>query len=195
MLFDKSQKIFRNCVIIALVLFTHSCKRNTIQEETETKSAGNTANTAMRLVNNAVEPTTSACGVSSTNHFISLQYARQLVNNYQIASRTPGRVCQLFDQGGWVLSETFPAAVIQAILSQPGCCRFRIYNGIDTDKRLHLVIVGVNSMGRDVLRSTLTGPAASNTNEPLPDNPDDLNLIVEMGVPCPQACDGNYNGG
>jgi hypothetical protein len=182
------------CWGLAIMLSLAACKRNKLNEtndvQAEATELRNRAENA-RLTAADLPPT---CGVSSVNHFISLQYAYQLVNNYRLASRIPGRVCQLYDQGGWVLAETFPANVVQLILSQPGTCSFRVYNGLDTDKRQHLVMVGVDQYGRDVLsRNQLT-------NGTLPDNgimPDDpeTDLIVEMGAPCPQACEGVYTGG
>jgi hypothetical protein len=182
--------------ISAVLVCTTACKRDRMNEtkDNQTEAAGlrSRAQNA-KLASDAELPPT--CGVSTVNHFITLQYAYQLVNNYRLASRIPGRVCSLYDQGGWVLAETFPAPVIQLILSQPGICSFRVYNGLDTDKRQHLVLVGVDQYGMDPLSRNSVAPGmASSSDSIMPDNPAG-EIIVEMGAPCPQACDGVYTGG
>jgi hypothetical protein len=175
------------CLGLVMLLSLAACKRNKLNETNDVQAE------ATELRSRAENARLSAdlpptCGVSNVNHFISLQYAYQLVNNYRLASRIPGRVCQLFDEGGWVLAETFPATAVQAILNQPGTCSFRVYNGLDTDKRQHLVMVAVDQYGRDVLSRNQMN------NGIMPDDPE-TGLIVEMGAPCPQACEGVYTGG
>jgi hypothetical protein len=172
---------------LAILLSLAACKRNKLNETNDVQAEATELRTRAENARLSADlPPT--CGVSSVNHFITLQYAYQLVDNYRMASRVPGRICQLFDQGGWVLAETFPATVIQAILNQPGICSFRVYNGLDTDRRQHIVIVGVDQYGRDVLSRNQM------INGVMPDNPE-TELIVEMGAPCPQACTGVYTGG
>lgn len=132
----------------------------------------------------------TTCGNSDLQqHYISLSYAYQLVRNYQQASRNRGEICNIFDNGAWVLSESFPAEVIQNILNQPGCCKFRVYNGLDTDNRQHFVIVGVNESGSDILFCN-SSPTTSSSSPCA--NINNLGLIVEMGNPCPQSCSGSY---
>lgn len=172
---------------LAMLLCLAACKRNRLNETNDVQAEATELRARAQNARLSADlPTT--CGVSSVNHFITLQYAYQLVNNYRLASRIPGRVCQLYDQGGWVLAETFPANVVQLILNQPGACSFRVYNGLDTDKRQHLVMVAVDQYGRDVLSRNMIASGI------MPDNPE-TELIVEMGAPCPQACEGVYTGG
>ncbi len=183
----KNLKQITFCLGLAIMVSLVACKRNQLNETNDVQAEATElrARAENARLSTDLPPT---CGVSSVNHFITLQYAYQLVDNYRIASRIPGRVCQLFDRGGWVLAETFPATVIQAILNQPGICSFRVYNGLDTDSRQHIVIVGVDQLGRDVLSRNQT------SNGIVPDDPE-TGLIVEMGAPCPQACEGVYTGG
>lgn len=171
--------------IFCCLTLCSACKRDNATIPT------NEASTRARMETTATAVSTT-CGTSATNHIISLAYAYQLVNNYRIASRMPGRVCQLYDQGGWVLAETFPASVIESLLSQPNVCSFRIYNGLDTDNRQHLVLVGVDQNGLDALsRNAPSTPPAAGYNA---NDVTTTEIIVEMGLPCPRACTGVYTG-
>jgi hypothetical protein len=166
------------------VTVLNSCKRDDVApnpNQVENNGfASRQANTAA-LIN--------TCGTSNLQeNVISLSYAYQLVRNYQEVSKSKGGLCNTFDNGTWVLSETFPAEAVQSILNQRGCCKFRIYNGLDTDNRLHLVMVGVNSLGSDILFCNSTTGSTSDACA----NIGDLGLIVEMGNPCPQSCSGSY---
>ena len=170
-------------LLLTMAVFT-SCKR----DEVASNPYQTQNNASQRQETNA--PLTNTCGNTNLQeHYISLTYAYQLVRNYQQASRQRGEICNIFDTGSWVLSESFPAEVIQAILNQPGCCRFRVYNGLDTDNRQHFVIVGVNESGSDVLFCNSSPTTTSSIDCA---NISNLGLIVEMGNPCPQSCSGSY---
>ncbi len=171
-------------LLTVTTLFT-SCKRDDVTPnpyQTEQTTASRQAAQMQQL-------TTSCSNSDLQQHYISLTYAYQLVGNYQRASRNKGEVCNIFDNGAWVLSEAFPAEVIQSILNQPGCCKFRVYNGLDSDNRQHFVIVGVNESGSDVLFCN-SSPTTSNSSPCA--NINNLGIIVEMGNPCPQSCSGSY---
>jgi hypothetical protein len=167
-----------------------ACQRESLAEQ----STANPAIAQRQLAEAMATTISTTCGGPATPHLISLAYAYQLVNNYRIASRIPGRICQLYNQGGWVLAETFPASAIQAILAQANTCSFRIYNGLDTDNRQHLVLVGADSLGRDVLFNNRPGGTRTDEETGLANNTPLLPIIVEMGLPCPQACTGVYVG-
>lgn len=169
--------------LLGCLFFITACRREGIDQQEQ----GTAARAAQREEMSAAP---SSCGDPMDEHIISLTYARQLVNNYRLASQIPDKVCQLYDQGGWVLAETFPASAIQAILSQANICGFRIYNGIDVDNRQHLVLVGVDQNGFDALSSNVgNGRGTTESTD------DDQGLIIEMGAPCPRACRGVYQGG
>lgn len=134
----------------------------------------------------------SAGGCNNGNvekHFITPEFAYELIHRYQQASRVPGMLGGIFDENGWLYFETFPAEVISRILAQRGCCRFRIYNGLGEDNRLRFVMVGVNEYGFDYLKCK-----SNRDNNDSCKNINDLPLIVEMGSPCPEACAGGNVG-
>lgn len=180
-------KSYLNAGLICCLLITTSCRREAIADK---EQAITSARTAHRGGPSAL---LSSCGGPADEHIISLSYAYQLVDNYRLASQIPDKICQLYDQGGWVLAETFPAGAIQAVLDQTGICGFRVYNGLDVDNRQHLVLVGVDHNGFDVLSKNHGGHGRGTTETSNP-NDDDPGLIVEMGYPCPRACTGVYKG-
>jgi hypothetical protein len=130
------------------------------------------------------------CNSPAAQHSISLDTALQLIKNYQNAIKIPGKLCQLYRQAAHIVkAETFPATIIQAILNQPNVCALRIYNGLGSDNMQHLVIVGVNSNGYDVIsasqepnQAAMNAGAAGAT----------AGLICEMGTPCPYVCNGVF---
>ena len=63
---------------------------------------------------------------------------------------------------------SFDRAAIDKILAQPGCARLRIYQGKNEDGTPSLVIVGVDSAGKDMTKAS----------------------IMERQAPCPPYCDG-----
>ena len=72
------------------------------------------------------------------------------------------------------LSETFSKEAILALLVNPLCKSIRIYYGMDSDKKVHAILVGVDASDADIL------PATS-TSEPSP-------MIVEQALRCPTIC-------
>lgn len=166
-------------LIIAVVsVIIIACKR-------ENGFFENSSTTGSNNLTKLNQPVSVCRNENVDRHFISIQYAFDLINNYQAAAREPGKLCELFSEGGWVFSETFPQEAIRRVLDQQGCCKFRIYNGLDKDNRLHLVMTGVNEFGSDILYCTKNGGSRDSCN-----NINNLNLIVEMGAPCPEACTG-----
>lgn len=72
-------------------------------------------------------------------------------------------------------SETFDREIIDAILSQPDCTGLRIYFGLNDQRQVRAVLVGVNQKNEDILSST-------NNLET------DSSLIAEDGNVCPPIC-------
>jgi hypothetical protein len=183
--------IQRNAAIAALSLLSvlASCKRESVSPNSY--GVENSSTNSLRQANNL----TVGCGSENLQqHFITMDYAFELVNNYQAASKK-GEISSKFDKGGWILAESFPAEVIQKVINQPGCCKFRIYNGLDKDNRQHMIIVGVNEFGADILsyngRKRL-GQSLMRSDSAV--NLDNLEVVVEMGSPCPMSCPGVYVG-
>jgi hypothetical protein len=71
------------------------------------------------------------------------------------------------------ICETFDAAAIQAILTQDGCVSLRIYYGMDESLKIHAILVGADSSGKDIL------PPEASADE---------GEIMEEGVRCPTMC-------
>ena len=62
-------------------------------------------------------------------------------------------------------NETFEKDQIISMLDNPDCIGLRIYYGMDTTKKLHAILVGVDSENKDIL----------------PENDDPGNYIIERG--------------
>ena len=78
------------------------------------------------------------------------------------------------------LSETFNKDAIAALLDLPGCAGIRIYYGMDEQKKVHAILVGVTAANEDMLPASSSGLI----EEPETDEPD----ILERGQRCPPAC-------
>jgi hypothetical protein len=72
------------------------------------------------------------------------------------------------DQNILPVCETFDRNVFDTILGQTGCTSIRIYYGMDTNLKVHAIIVGANEENEDMLA---TG-----------------NIIAEQGYRCPEEC-------
>jgi hypothetical protein len=160
------------------VLVINSCQKS---EETKAGETGKSATGATATV----VPT---CSGSITNHVISLASAKAMIDKYQVAVKNRA-VAGIYDRGGWVRSETFPAEYVRMVLAQPNCCSFRIYNGIGDDNMQHTILVGVDKQGRDILFSSYNALANTNADPPPP------GMILNAAVPCPNFCFGNYTTG
>jgi hypothetical protein len=67
------------------------------------------------------------------------------------------------------ICETFDADSIRSILDQDNCTSLRIYYGMDTNLKIHAILVGADSSGEDILT---TG----------------VEVIMEDSVRCPTTC-------
>lgn len=102
------------------------------------------------------------------NNIIDLATAVTLTQNYRNnkeAMLTPGYAASLH------IAETFDAAAIQALLDQSGCVEFRAYFGMNDQKKVCLVFVGVNQDNEDMVGTE-----------------DKPGILVELGRECPPAC-------
>jgi len=77
------------------------------------------------------------------------------------------------------LSETFNRQAFDRLLSTAGCAGIRIYYGMDSDQRLHAVIVAVNESNEDLLPVSADQSTLSETDDP---------VIIEEGQRCPPIC-------
>lgn len=104
-----------------------------------------------------------------SQHFISLQTAKELIGRYRENFKdiaTPEYKDSL------KYSETFNAAAIKAILDQPGCVSFRAYYGMKEDDSMCLIFFGVDANDNNIINSTTGGE----------------DVIVEDGKECPPSC-------
>lgn len=90
-----------------------------------------------------------------TDHDISLQEARDLIQNHQLIEGKDVRI-----------SEFFGRDAIQKILDQYDCVGIRIYYGQESDGTPVLVLMGVESQGKDL----------------------EMGPRLEKGLPCPPYC-------
>jgi hypothetical protein len=177
-----SSKIRQVLYLLVATIVLGSCQKQSAQNET----ASNPLNARSSEFKTETDGAT-VCSGTGLNHFISLGEAKKMIDRYQIAVRNR-TAAAIYNEGVWVNAETYSGDAIQKILSQPGCCKFRIYNGIGDDKMQHLIIVGTNPAGEDILyRSSLAiGTASTNAGDDPPP------LIVNTGMPCPVVCGGTY---
>jgi len=67
--------------------------------------------------------------------------------------------------------ETFARAEIDDILAQSGCTQLRIYYGLDSNSKVHALLVGANSEDEDILN-----------------NGNDVCLVLQNAKRCPTDC-------
>jgi hypothetical protein len=86
------------------------------------------------------------------NHFISLAKAREMTGFYR-KNREAVLAPPFRGQNLLPFSETFDRAAFDRLLSQQGCSGMRIYYGINADRKIHALVVGVNAAGKDMVGS------------------------------------------
>ena len=67
--------------------------------------------------------------------------------------------------------ETFDRSEIESLLAQQDCEALRIYYGMDSNNKVHAILVGVDSQDEDILTSLMSNP-----------------VILEQGRRCPTQC-------
>ncbi len=82
--------------------------------------------------------------------------------------------------------ETFNAVAVKKLLSQPGCEGFRIHLGLDKQKLIRMILVGVDKTGKDITVSAAGTKRKGANTQPLADPGG--GIILEDGQRCPQAC-------
>lgn len=182
MIYQNLQKVFCFIVLLGLACCL-GCKREATAVPTKATALAKAIGAPRVNVDDY-------CNSPAAQHSISLDTALRFIRNYQNAIRIPGKLCQLYERAAHIVkAETFPATIIKAILNQPNVCALRIYNGLGDDNMQHLVIVGVNSNGYDVISaSKVPNQAAMNAGAVGAT----AGLICEMGTPCPYVCNGVF---
>lgn len=72
-------------------------------------------------------------------------------------------------------AETFSRAAFEELLEQPGCESIRAYYGMDKEKNIKLLFVGVNAENEDILPSDKNGQDGGGS-------------IQNVGQRCPPIC-------
>lgn len=130
------------------------------------------------------------------SHVIPLSTAKQMIDKYNLERNN---ILEPAYKGQDVLAicETFNRADIDAVLRQRDCVAIRIYYGMDTQSKVHAIIVGVNSNDQDIVPSNGTatsaiasagisgGSGSEGVNQAL-DEED--GIILEMARRCPTDC-------
>lgn len=110
------------------------------------------------------------------NHLISVTDATSLISTF--GSEKESMLATNFqDNGTLPVCETFDRAAFDIILGDTDCTGVRIYLGMDTNSKVRLVVVGVNSSDEDIMI-----PAEHSLN------PNDFDCVVEDGTRCPTTC-------
>jgi len=108
---------------------------------------------------------------SADSHYITLSQAKEMTARFRSNSTTV-----LKDDYATIdiiaNSETFSIDAFQSFISNPDCKGIRIYSGMDTDLKVHSILVGVDVNGEDIL----------------PPVDDDEIKILEEGKRCPPYC-------
>jgi hypothetical protein len=102
------------------------------------------------------------------NHFIDLKRAIELTSIYR---NNKGSMVTPDFSDSLYISETVDAASIKAILDQPGCVKFRAYFGMDEEKKICLIFVGVNANDEDMVDGIFAN-----------------GIIVDDTTKCPPTC-------
>ncbi len=110
-----------------------------------------------------------------SQHFISLQTAKDLISRYRESFND---IATPEFKESLKYSETFDASAIRAILDQPGCVSFRAYYGMKEDEGICLVFFGVDANDNNIINSTKGGE----------------DVIVEYGKDCPPFCPAGVEG-
>ncbi len=83
----------------------------------------------------------------------------------------------LRDAGTLPVCETFDRSAFDTILSDTNCTGVRIYLGMDSDSKVKLIVVGVNSSNEDIMIA-YTNPGSELATD----------YVVEDGTRCPDDC-------
>jgi len=120
------------------------------------------------------------------NHGIPLSIAAEMTARYR-QNRNTILEEHYKNQDILPICETFSVDAIEEILAQPGCISLRIYYGMDDKLKVHAILVGADSTGKDILPST--------DSKTLTENEEDI--IMEKGTRCPVDCPpaSDLNGG
>jgi hypothetical protein len=109
-------------------------------------------------------------------HQISLNEAITMTSTYRTYRE---EILKTEYQGLKILPicETFDKTEVNQLLSEEGCSKLRIYYGMDENKNVHAILVGVNVNDEDIL------PASNSLSAT-----EEEEILLERAVRCPENC-------
>lgn len=108
---------------------------------------------------------------------ISLERAVDLTQRYRKSAPAS-------EHGGF-----FWADGVRELLSQPNVVGVRYYHGLDADGRYEIVLVGVDSEGRDIVTTGRPKPRSTKASAKVLAAPAGSAVILDMHYTCPPWCD------
>jgi hypothetical protein len=128
-------------------------------------------------------------------HFISLDKAKKMTALYR-KEKDNIVTNEHKEKKTLPLCESFDAEPFRVLLNKQGCVGIRIYCGMDDEKKVHFIVVGINDKNEDILpdeqSTNLLSTAVSNTTTSDTTSTDDTTTtgdsIIEDGIPCPPSC-------
>jgi hypothetical protein len=115
----------------------------------------------------------SASKTETMNHEISLATAVEMTTRYR-SYRESILQQEYQEQDILPVCETFEKASVMAVLNQSTATHLRAYYGMDANLKVHVVLVGANEEGEDII------PVESTESDP--------GTILEDAQRCPPYC-------
>jgi hypothetical protein len=110
------------------------------------------------------------------NQRITLDRAAELTHRHQKSSPAS-------EHGGF-----FWADGVREMLGQPGVTGLRFYHGLDARGNYRLVLVGVDSTGRDVVKRTVGVSRSAKSATATPRDASSDAILLDGHFPCPPFC-------
>lgn len=103
--------------------------------------------------------------LNSLNHFVSLDSAITWTKNFQgqYANILSGKYRG--DSAILPITETYNLKIIDSIIANPQTIGLRVYLGLKSDNKVHLIFAGVDATGSDPIEKAL-GNGRSDTTQP-----------------------------
>jgi hypothetical protein len=113
-----------------------------------------------KCIDNKPPPTAFSQQVNSLNHYIPLADAVGMVSRF---AANPDIMLSPEMRGRNIIPqhETFNLKLIDSLICQKKAVAFRIYNAKTPDGKLHMVLVGVDGDGQDIIQSNISNPTGA----------------------------------
>lgn len=101
--------------------------------------------------------------LNAINHFVSVDSALVWTRNFQNQYQSIIDGKHIGDTAFLPITETFNLKIVDSIIAQPSTIGLRIYLGLKSDNKVHVILAGVDANGRDAIRDAL-GQNTGNNN-------------------------------